>query len=327
VTVPPPTQHTSKVVLPSSENLVRAGRALRAGGLVAFPTETVYGLGANATDDRAVANIFALKQRPAFNPLIVHVCDAAQAAEIVEFNALAQTLAQAFWPGALTLVLPRKVGANLSLLVTAGLDTVAVRVPAHAVAQALLTAAEIPIAAPSANVSGTISPTQAGAVQTSFPEAQDLSMIIDGGPCPVGVESTIVDLCCPLPTLLRPGGVSLEDLEACIGPLDRHTGSAIRAPGQLQSHYAPSLPLRMNVDPAHLRNHESLLGFGPHMPPDCALNLSETGDLNEAAAHLFTMMRALDVPENRGIAVAPLPNTGLGLAINDRLARASAEKS
>lgn len=316
-----------KVVEPTPEDLTEAGRVLREGGMVAFPTETVYGLGADATNDLAVANIFKIKDRPEFNPLIVHVRDETQAAEFAEFNDQAQALAHAFWPGALTLVLKRKPDAKLSLMCTAGLDTVAVRVPAHPVAQALLSEAGVPIAAPSANTSGYISPTMAIHVLMQFKDGQGLNMIIDGGPCSVGLESTIVDLSGDTPTLLRPGGVAVEDIEAIVGPLAVHASDEVIAPGQLKSHYAPSIPLRINVAPEDREKGETLLTFGPGMPRRAAMSLSKTGDLAEAAANLFIMLRALDLPGIRGIAVTPIPDIGLGRAINDRLRRASAKKA
>ena len=324
-----------QVLEASPEAVVQAARVIRAGGLVAFPTETVYGLGADATNDRAVATIFSAKGRPQFNPLIIHVKDEVQAAEIAEFDERAQALAHKFWPGALTLVLKRKADAKLSLVATAGLDTVAVRAPNHPVAQALLHEAGVPIAAPSANKSGYISPTQALHVLMQFNDREGVNVIIDGGPCTVGVESTILDLTGPTPTLLRPGGVALEDLQALLGPIDvledagntlEDADKAITAPGQLQSHYAPSIPIRINVKPEDRERGESLLTFGPDMPRRAALNLSKAGDLTEAAANLFTMMRALDMPGIRGIAVVPIPNEGLGRAINDRLNRAAAPK-
>jgi len=300
------------------------GRVLRAGGLVAFPTETVYGLGADATNERAVARIFAIKERPVINPLIVHVRDEYQAAELVDFNDMAQKLAHAFWPGALTLVLNRKPSGPLARAATAGLDTVAVRVPAHPMAQALLHQAGVPIAAPSANKSGYLSPTQAVHVLMQFKDGQGLNLIIDGGPCPVGVESTIVDVSTERPVLLRPGGVAAEDIEAVVGPLAVRDTTTITAPGQTDSHYAPSIPLRINVLPKDRQKGESLITFGPDMPRRAAVNLSKSGDLTEAAANLFTMLRALDMPGIRGIAVVPIPNQGLGQAINDRLTRAAA---
>ena len=314
----------------------QAAEVLAKGGLVAFPTETVYGLGADATNDRAVARIFEVKERPEFNPLIMHVLDEVQAARFADFDERAQDLAMKFWPGALTLVLPRKAdaddGAQVSLLATAGLDTVAVRAPDHPVAQALLAQLGRPIAAPSANKSGYISPTQAIHVLMQFKDGEGVNMILDGGACEVGVESTILDLTTEVPTLLRPGGVALEDIEAAIGPVtvldDAETvdQSGVKAPGQLSSHYAPSIPLRMNVAPKDRQRGESMLTFGPDMPKRASMNLSKSGDLREAAANLFTMMRALDMPGIRGIAVVPIPNEGLGRAINDRLKRAAAPK-
>ena len=315
-----------KVVDASDEAALEAGEVLRAGGLIAFPTETVYGLGADATNDRAVASIFEIKNRPTFNPLIIHVKDEFQAAEYVEFNELAQKLAHAFWPGALTLVMKRKDDSKLSLTTTAGLDTVAVRVPAHPVAQAIIDAAGVPLAAPSANKSGYISPSQAIHVLMQFKDGEGLNMVVDGGACTVGVESTIIDVTGDVPVLLRPGGVSVEDIEAIVGPVKTDDSGDVKAPGQLKSHYAPSIPIRINVAPEDRQRGESLLTFGPDMPKRACLNLSKSGDLKEAAANLFTMMRALDMPGIRGIAVVPIPNEGLGRAINDRLERAAAPK-
>ncbi|PHS79096.1 MAG: threonylcarbamoyl-AMP synthase [Rhodospirillaceae bacterium] len=308
-----------------SIHIEQAASILKAGGLVAFPTETVYGLGADATNDQAVAKIFETKQRPAFNPLIIHIKNIEQAFEFAEFNDLSNQLTTAFWPGALTLVLRRKKGSKLSLLATAGLDTVAVRMPNHPVAQSLLAAANVPIAAPSANLSGTISPTQAGHVDGQFSGSLTLNMVLDGGPCTVGLESTIVDISGKIPTLLRPGGLAKEDIEAVIGPLAINASEDIIAPGQLKSHYAPSIPLRMNVKADEVKPGESLLAFGANAPTK-ALNLATTANLIEAAANLFAMMRTLDTPGSAGIAVMPIPNEGLGVAINDRLKRASATK-
>jgi len=302
------------------------GAVLRAGGLVAFPTETVYGLGADATNAQAVATIFQIKGRPTFNPLIVHVKDEIQAAELAEFNDMAQKLAHIFWPGALTLVLKRKTDGPLALTATAGLDTVALRVPAPPIAQALLHEAGVPIAAPSANKSGYVSPTQAIHILMQFKDREGLNLIIDGGPCPIGVESTILDLTGDAPVLLRSGGVAVEDIEAVVGPVKVDDSGDVKAPGQLKSHYAPSIPLRINIDPKDRLKGESLITFGPDMPRRAALNLSKTGDLKEAAANLFTMLRALDMPGIRGIAVVPIPNVGLGRAINARLERAAAPK-
>jgi L-threonylcarbamoyladenylate synthase len=310
----------------TDDAITEAAGLLRAGRLVAFPTETVYGLGADATDDGAVAAIFAAKDRPAFNPLIVHFADAGGAARAVAFDERARQLASAFWPGALTLVLPRRRQCAISLLVSAGLDSVAVRVPDHAVARALLDAAGCPIAAPSANRAGRLSPSRAGHVAEELGGAVDL--ILDGGPCRLGVESTVIDLTGAAPALLRPGGVAAEDIEALVGPLAPpgagDAGGAPKSPGLAGRHYAPERPLRLDAHEA--RPGEALLAFGPGAPPH-ELNLSPTGDVAEAAANLFAMLRALDRPQNSGdsggIAVMPIPHSGLGRAINDRLSRAT----
>jgi L-threonylcarbamoyladenylate synthase len=312
----------------SAGEIEEAARALRAGRLVAFPTETVYGLGAIATNDRAVAAIFAAKGRPRFNPLIVHVTDAPAARALARWNDVALRLAAQFWPGALTLVLPRAEGCPLSLLVSAGGDTVALRAPAHPVAQALLEATVLPVAAPSANPAGLVSPTTADHVEAGMGQAIDL--IVDGGPCPLGLESTVLDATSAPPRLLRPGGVTREALEAVVGPLaDPLTPSGAgprRSPGQLASHYAPARPLRLDV--AAVGADEALLAFGPRPLPGAArtLNLSPSGDLAEAAANLFAMLRVLDRPEFRAIAVMPVPGRGLGEAIRDRLSRAAAPR-
>ncbi|WGH79677.1 L-threonylcarbamoyladenylate synthase [Jannaschia ovalis] len=303
-------------------NVTKAAALLRRGGLVAFPTETVYGLGALATDGRAVARIFAAKGRPSFNPLIVHVPDLAAAERLAVFDPLARRLAAAFWPGPLTLVLPLKEGHGLSPLVTAGLDTVALRVPAAPLARALLAEVGGPLAAPSANPSGRISATRAAHVRAGLGDAVD--MVLDGGPCPVGLESTILRSA-PL-ALLREGGLAAETIEAVTGPLPRDvTPGRVQAPGQMSSHYAPSLPMRLDVtapDPEAL-----LIGFGP-VAGD--LSLSPEGDLVAAAAALFdTLHRADAEARARGasrIDVAPIPETGLGRAINDRLRRAAAPR-
>ena len=301
----------------------RAAKILRDGGLVAFPTETVYGLGADATNDRAVAAVFAAKERPDFNPLIVHVRDRTDAEALVHFDTRAKVLANEFWPGALTLVLPRATDCPVSLLAGSGLPTLAVRAPDHAVAQALLQACGKPLAAPSANRSGEVSPTTAGHVAQSLDGAVD--MVLDGGPCRVGIESTVLDLSGEAPVILRPGGVPAEDIEKVTGPLEYSNGvtGAPAAPGMLAQHYATHLPLRINVETAGPT--EALLSFGPHHVTGFAaeMNLSPTGDLTEAAANLFAMMRALDRPAFTGIAVMPVPEDGLGRAINDRLRRAA----
>jgi L-threonylcarbamoyladenylate synthase len=303
-----------------------AARLLRGGELVAFPTETVYGLGGDATNDRAVAAIFAAKDRPRFNPLIVHVADAAAAASLANFDARARTLAARFWPGPLSLVLPRRQDCRVSLLASAGLDTVALRVPAHELALALIAAAGSPLAAPSANRSGRVSPTTAGHVSSELDGR--IAAICDGGPCSVGVESTVLDLATPNARLLRPGGLALEAIEAVIGPVAREIdpSAAPRSPGMLRSHYAPALPVRLEA--TSVARDEALLAFGPGAPQGAArtCSLSDTGDLVEAAANLFAALRALDRPDWRAIAVMPIPEQGLGLAINDRLRRAAAPR-
>jgi len=310
-------------ILPiSNQSIDIAAKALRRGELVAFPTETVYGLGGDATNDKAVARIFEAKGRPRFNPLIVHVPDRQAAEACVVFNAAADALADRFWPGALTLVLPRRKDCRLSLLVSAGLDTVAVRLPAHPDARRLLRAAGIPVAAPSANRSGRLSPTTAQHVAEDL--GNRVAMILDGGPCEIGLESTVIDLSGPRRVILRQGGLTQEAIETALGQKVMIAGvndTAPKSPGMLTSHYAPSLPLRIGVTES--RPGEALLGFGPGCE-NAVLNLSEGGDLIEAAANLFAYLHDLDTPDYRGIAVSPIPETGLGRAINDRLRRASA---
>lgn len=307
-------------LLPDATGLARAAQILRDGGLVAFPTETVYGLGGDATNSRAVAAIYEAKGRPRFNPLIVHVADLAMAERFARFDTRARALAAAFWPGPLTLVLPLADGAGLSPLVTADLDSVAIRIPAHPVAQALIRAFGGPLAAPSANPSGKVSPTRADHVAQGL--AGRIAAILDGGPCAVGVESTILGLTGEA-ALLRPGGIALEALEALIGPVALHQpGDGITAPGQLASHYAPAAPLRLNAQPEPDEVH---IGFGPG---PATLNLSPASDLAEAAANLFHMLREADRlagPTGR-ISAAPIPDHGLGRAINDRLRRAAAPR-
>jgi len=310
--------------IPDGAAYGEAAEGLRAGRLVAFPTETVYGLGADATDDSAVAAIFAAKGRPQFNPLIVHVLDIEAAAREVAVDARARRIAAQFWPGALSLVLPRLPGSAVSLLCSAGLPNLAVRAPNHPVARSLLRAVERPIAAPSANPSGTISPTTAAHVAQGLGAAVEL--ILDGGPCPLGLESSVLDLTRDTPVLLRPGGVTREDLEAEIGPISLAGKDAeIASPGMLESHYAPRLPLRLNAREA--KPDEALLAFGP-APSGAAIaeNLSHGGDPAEAAAKLFAALHRLDRPEFSAIAVMPIPETGLGAAINDRLRRAAAPR-
>ncbi|MEE8393676.1 MAG: L-threonylcarbamoyladenylate synthase [Rhodospirillales bacterium] len=312
----------SKIIAASRQSISSAARLIGDGKLVAFPTETVYGLGADATNDKAVAEIFAAKERPSFNPLIVHFADSSSAEKAARFNARARELAAAFWPGALSMVLERLEGCAISLLVSAGLDTVALRVPNHPVALALLAEAPCPIAAPSANRSGAVSPTTAVHVEEALGSA--VAAIVDGGPCRVGIESTVVDLSGESPLLLRPGGITEEEIEAVIGPLAKNIESkgGVKSPGMLERHYAPATPLRINA--AQAREGEARLSFGPDAPHD-ALNLSPTGDLKEAAANLFAMIRQLDDPKYNAIAVMEIPNRGLGRAINDRLTRAAAK--
>ena len=304
-----------------------AADVLRRGGLVAFPTETVYGLGADAASDAAVARIFEAKMRPRFNPLIIHVADLAAAARLGEFTPAARALAQAFWPGALTLVVARRKGCPVSRLAGAGLDTIALRVPAHPLAQALLAAFGGPVAAPSANRSGGLSPTTAEHVRAALGSTP--VHVIDGGPTPVGVESTIVDCTGDRPRLLRPGGITREDLAKALGtPLAAGaTGDAApSAPGQLRSHYAPRAGLRLHAQ--DVRAGEALLAFGPALAHDGAMrNLSEAGNLREAAANLFGHLHELDATGAETIAVMPIPDKGLGEAINDRLRRAAAPRT
>lgn len=306
--------HTQRLLV-ENDGIAQAAAILARGGLVAVPTETVYGLGADARNGDAVARVFAAKERPTFNPLIVHVPSLEAAQRYGRFDADARALADAFWPGPLTIVVPLAEGHGLSALVTAGLDTVALRVPANPVAQALLTTFDGPVAAPSANPSGRISPTTADHVLNGL--SGRIDAVLDAGPCSVGVESTIVGGA-PL-ALLRHGGVAQERIEAITGPLAA-AGPAITAPGQLASHYAPRASVRLNAN--HAQMGEVLLGFGP-MQSD--LNLSLEGDLIEAAAHLFEYLHILDA-RGHPIAVAPIPNIGLGRAINDRLKRAAAPR-
>lgn len=291
---------------------------------MAFPTETVYGLGAIATNDRAVSRIFTVKQRPLHNPLILHVLDRAAANPLVVWTEPASALADAFWPGPLTLVVTREPSAPISPLVTSGLPTVAVRAPAAPTARRLLEETLLPLAAPSANPSGRVSPTTAAHVADGLDDAVDL--ILDGGPCSVGVESTVVDVSGEQPVLLRPGGVARGELEAVVGPLAAvGRDDTVRSPGQLASHYAPRRPVRLDAgDPAP---DEAFLAFGD-VPAGGAVssNLSPSGDLEEAARNLFAMLRELDRDDVRAIAVAPIPRDGLGEALNDRLARAAAER-
>jgi len=302
----------------NSESIAEAAWILARGGLVGFPTETVYGLGADAANGEAVAAIFAAKGRPRFNPLIVHVASPDEARRHGEFSQTASKLADAFWPGALTLVVPRRKDSRLSLLVSAGLDTVALRMPSHSVARDLLRAFGGPVAAPSANLSGSVSATTAAHVAEGL--GARIDFILDGGPTMLGLESTVIGFDGDKPVLLRPGAISRSEIEAVTGVLGSADPS-IQSPGQMESHYAPRASLRLNAGAA--RADEALLGFG--MVSDARLNLSPGGDLKEAAANLFAMLRALDKSAS-AIAVSPIPQTGLGEAINDRLMRAAAPR-
>lgn len=326
---------TGKILSASPAAIRRAAEIILEGGLVALPTETVYGLGANALDGRAVARIFEAKGRPQFNPLIVHVPDETSAASLVEMGPAARKAAAQFWPGPLTMILPRRSDCPVSELCSAGLPTLAIRVPRHPAAQQLLRAAAVPIAAPSANRSGQLSPTTPAHVQDSLGDAVDL--ILAAGSCEVGLESTVLDLSGPHPAILRPGAITAEDLEAVLELPVAYEIEATenpRSPGQLLRHYAPGIPVRL--DAVDLIPGEGLLAFGSEkfmgirgggaakdMPDTAKRNLSETGDLHEAAANLFRMLHDLDRPEHRGIAVMNIPARGLGIAINDRLRRAA----
>lgn len=308
----------------TSDAIADAAAALRDGLLVAFPTETVYGLGADATNARAVATIFEVKGRPRFNPLITHTADSGKAARLAELGPRAQKLAAAFWPGALTLVLRKRPDCPIADLATAGLETIALRVPAHPVAQALIRAAACPIVAPSANRSGHVSPTTAAHVEVDL--GDKVAVILDDGPCRIGIESTVVDVSGNEPALLRAGGVTREAIEAVLGTrLVLHTDDAERptSPGRLASHYAPRAAVRLNA--MRPQADEAFLAFGPAAPAHNGptINLSPTSDLVEAAANLFAALRQLDASGAAAIAIMPIPESGLGEAINDRLRRSA----
>ena len=318
-------------IMPAGEAAAAAAaRSLDEGGLVAFPTETVYGLGADATNPAAIARLYQAKGRPAFNPLIAHVGDIAAAQLIARFDDAAMALAEAFWPGPLTLVLPKTDGCAVADLATAGLDTIAIRIPAHPVARDILRLFGRPVAAPSANLSGHVSPTTAAHVESDLSGRIDL--IVDGGPVAVGVESTIVG-CFDQPMLLRPGGLPRAEIERVLGrallqpPVDADSDSGQPlAPGMLASHYAPRARVRLHAD--RIEPGEALLAFGLGAisgidAASAVMNLSARGDLAEAAANLFGFLRALDARGVRSIAVMPIPDEGLGEAINDRLRRAA----
>jgi L-threonylcarbamoyladenylate synthase len=315
----------SNICEPTPGAIAKAARLLREGRLIAFPTETVYGLGADARNEAAVASIFAAKGRPQFNPLIVHVASLAQAEAIGVFDARGRELARRFWPGALTLVVARRADCGVSWLASAGLETIALRCPEGAIAQSLLAAFGGAIAAPSANRSGAITSTTAQHVAESF--GTEVEMILDGRRTRLGLESTIVGLTEARPALLRPGAIAREEIEAVVGPLGVPSDSedAPHAPGRLKSHYAPRKPLRLNA--VSVSAHEVLLAFGkPLAGAVKVLNLSESRDLREAAANLFAMLRAADAGPGCAIAVMAVPETGLGEAINDRLKRAAAPR-
>ncbi len=306
-----------------TSDISRAARILREGGLVAFPTETVYGLGADATNDAAVAKIFAAKQRPQFNPLISHVANVEAAFRLGQFSIDAEKLAAAIWPGPLTIVVERRRDCPISLLCSAGLSTVALRVPNHTAALDVLHEVNLPIAAPSANRSGRISPTTADHVRASLGDAVD--MIVDGGPCGVGVESTVVRFLDDGPYLLRAGGVTREAMEAvlnCQVMTPTQYDTELHSPGMLESHYAPQASLRLNA--AAPEWGEAYIGFGPY--DYGPWTLSKSGNLREAATNLFKLLHSVDDSQPEAIAVAPIPMTGLGEAINDRLMRAAAPR-
>ncbi len=327
-----------KIVASHAKSIEQAADILRNGGLVGMPTETVYGLAANARDGKAVARIFEAKGRPSFNPLITHVNDVDAVLEIAEMNDHAHALADVFWPGPLTMILPRREDSGLSDLVTAGLPTVAVRVPSHKSARNLIKACGFPLAAPSANKSGSLSPTAPAHVAQSLGDAVDL--ILADGSSAVGLESTVVDCSGDVPVILRPGGIIAEDVSNALGFNVAYDlgekGKDVKSPGQLLKHYAPSIPVRLNA--VDLEEGEALLSFGgikfmgvkngvlaSDLPVDQIRHLSKDGDLYEAAANLFAYLRDLDRPQFKGIAVMNIPAVGVGVAINDRLKRAAEE--
>ncbi len=327
----------TRIIQADSQGIAAAAALVKKGGLVVFPTETVYGLGANALDGRAVARIFEAKDRPHFNPLIVHVADLEAAAALVGMDARARKLAAAFWPGALTMILPRRADCPVSDLCSAGLPTLAVRVPRHKIARQLLQAAGVPVAAPSANRSGLLSPTTPAHAMQSLQGRVD--MVLAGGACDVGLESTVIDLSGRDPVLARPGSITPEMLADVLG-MDIVTGQTLQdgeqpsSPGQLLRHYAPSVPVRLEA--VDLLPGEALLAFGSirfmgvrgggaakDLPEGMIRNLSPEGDLYEAAANLFAMLHDLDQPGHSAIAVMAIPGHGVGMAINDRLQRAA----
>ena len=322
------------LVAPTCTSISRASDILRSGGLVAFPTETVYGLGVDATCVTAIERLFKAKNRPACNPLIVHLATLDALSGIAQIDDRTALLAESLWPGPLTLVLKRSDACPVSSIACASLSTIAIRIPAHPVALALLKKVAKPIAAPSANISGTVSPTIPLHVVESLGNRVDL--ILTAGRCRIGIESTVVDLTEEIPMILRPGAITKEILNGLIGPIKTQFPSTsrvkddivLKSPGQMLRHYAPSIPLRLNV--AHSPDDAAVIAFGPDTfirGGSKRLNLSVTGDLDEAAMNLYSMLRALDQPQHRMIDVMPIPEQGLGIAINDRLRRAAALKS
>ncbi|MDH5722252.1 MAG: L-threonylcarbamoyladenylate synthase [Alphaproteobacteria bacterium] len=325
----------ARIVTPTPQSIEEAARILRDGGLVAIPTETVYGLAADARNGTAVAKVFKVKGRPSFNPLIVHVNSVQEASRIAGLSDKERIIAQNFWPGPLTMILKRRSDSGLSDLVTAGLDTVAVRVPTHKTARDLIKACGFPIAAPSANISGSLSPTTPAHVAKSLGDKIDL--ILADGACKVGLESTVLDCSGEHPLILRPGGISAEEIARILGEevsYDLGATDTPKSPGQLLKHYAPECAVRLNA--IDLEEGEALLAFGSikfmgmkgggaasSLPDTMIRNLSESGDLYEAASNLFAMLRDLDKPEHKRIAVMAVPEKGIGIAINDRLKRAA----
>jgi len=327
-----------RIVVANDKSIIEAADLIKAGELVVLPTETVYGLGANALNGEAVAKIFAAKNRPNFNPLIIHVAESVEAEQYGVMGPAARKLAQNFWPGPLTMILPKKAGGGVSDLVSAGLETLAIRVPDHKIMQAVIKKAGVPIAAPSANASGEPSATTPNHAAQSL--GDNAPYILAAGACEVGLESTVIDLSGEVPVILRPGAITPEDLEPYLGMVEIDTGNhesateKVKSPGQLLKHYAPSIPVRLKA--VDVKKGEALLSFGStkfmgveggghakDLPEDSIKNLSEEADLIEAASNLFTMLRDLDRDEHTGIAVMSIPNEGLGVAINDRLSRAA----